>query len=124
MQKNNLGILIAIALFLGGCNFASSRCEYKVDCKNLDVFEFELRESIIKYKITGYLEEDAEVYIQSYEDDYGHNYEVAYLEKGIINYESAFETYAPKGRMIYIPKGEHILKEKEKLFIEIQTVVD
>ena len=127
MQKSNLGILTAIALFLGGCNFASTRYEYKVNCKAPDVFEFKLRGSFIKHKITGYLEEDAEVYVQSYEENYPRTWDVVYLKKGIVNYESSFETYAPKGRIIYIPVGNrstHSLSKKEKLVIQIQTAYD
>ena len=129
MQKSNLGVLTAIALFLGGCNFASTRYEYKVDCVQPGVFEFKLRGSFIKHKITGYLEEDAEVYVHSFEDDDGHNHGwvMVYLKKGVVNYEGSFETYAPKGRIIYIPVGNrstHSLSKKEKLVIQIQTAYD
>ena len=127
MQKNNLGILTAIAFFLGGCNFASSRYEYNVDCKNLDVYEFKLKTSSIKYKITGYLEEDAEVYVQSYDEGKPQGWSSVYLKKGIVSHADSFETYASKGRLIYIPKGNtnrYYFRKKDKLVVQIQTAYD
>ena len=127
MKNSNLGIAVVIILLLFGCNFASTRYEYKVDCVQPGVFEFKLRGSFIKHKITGYLEEDAEVYVQSYEENYPRTWDVVYLKKGIVNYESSFETYAPKGRIIYIPVGNrstHSLSKKEKLVVQIQTAYD
>ena len=128
MQKNNLGILTTIALFLAGCNFASSRYEYKVDCKGPDVFEFKVKGSFIKYKVTGYLEKDAIIYVQSFnEDETTELYFVGSLEKGIVNYEDSLETYGSKGRIIYIPKERRYarsISEKEKLVVQIQTAYD
>ena len=127
MQKSSLGVLTAIALFLGGCNFASSRYEYKVDCKNVDVFDFNLQGSLIKYKITGYLEQDSEVYVQSYDEDNVQSWSGVYLKKGIVNHEDGFETYASKGRVIYIPKrdkDQYYSRKNDKLVIQIQTAYD
>ena len=127
MQKSSLGVLTAIALFLGGCNFASSRYEYKVDCKNVDVFDFNLQGSLIKYKITGYLEQDSEVYVQSYDEDNVQSWSGVYLKKGAVNYEDGFETYASKGRVIYIPKrdkDQYYSRKNDKLVIQIQTAYD
>ena len=126
MQKSNLGVLTAIALFFAGCNFASSRYEYNVDCRTIDVFEFKVKGSYIKYKIMGYLENDATIYIQSFnEDETTEVYIVDHLEKRVVNCGQPFgDTYGSKGRIIYIPKGEHSLSKKEKLVIQIQTAYD
>jgi len=79
-------------------------------------------------KLQGMLEEDAEIYVQSfYKDGSGDGWNIANLKKGTVKYGYSSETYAPKGRVIYIPKGNrqiHSFSKKEKLTIKIQTDYD
>ncbi len=126
MKLSYLSIVVIFFLLIG-CNFAKNHYEYKVNCKGPDVFEFNLKGSFIKYEITGYLEEDADIYVQSFSDEHNGVWDLVALKKGNINHKSVFETYEPRGRIIFLPKGDrsiHYNSKKEKLTVKIQTGYD
>ena len=129
-MKQRLSLLFIVFL-LTNCNYFSSKNTFNINCKTPDIHEFYLQNDFIKFKIVGYLEEDATIYVQSFDPNrpaVGGIWGVVELKKGKVNHEEGFETYDPQGRVIYIPKRDdrytHSKSTKEHLAVYINTGYD
>jgi hypothetical protein len=125
LMKQRLSLLFIVFL-LTNCNYFSSKNTFNINCKTPDIHEFYLQNDLIKFKIVGYLEEDATIYVQSFDPEKPDRgvWGIVELKKGEVNYERGFSAYEPQGRVIYIPKEKreiHSKSTKEHLTIYIET---
>lgn len=133
-MKKYLTLLLLVLLM--GCTPAKTIHNFKVNCLRINVFDFHVNHTFLRFKITGFLEQDAEIYIDTF-DKQGEGYVggaenfVIPLKKGEVNINRSIECYYAQGRVIYIPTSLFPFRDdkvenskKDSLLVQVQMGYD